>query len=159
MRSLELACNRAAAALLLPERLLERELAKTEFVSPDELRNLAKRALVSGQTVIRRFEKLRAVPHPEAILAFVVRREGKWMIEAISRHYSFRTLFTHATNGAPLKELVRNTDFLPLGGERRDVGVDFIGHGGQRLTMHFSCEDGRRVRHGSFFMTGSVRDC
>jgi hypothetical protein len=62
--------------------------------------------------------------HPEMVLAFVVRREGEWVIDAISRHYSFRTLFVCAANGAPLTALVRDSDFLPFGDTSEAIGVN-----------------------------------
>jgi hypothetical protein len=158
LRSLELACNRAAAALVLPESLLELEFADKAFVKPEDLRDLANRALVSGQTVIRRFCNLRRLPHPLAILASITQRENKFVIEAISRHYAFRELLTGAVAESPLTQLVDDPAFLPFGGERRELECDFIGVGGRRFKMQFRCEGRTRVRSSSFFVTATVVD-
>lgn len=137
---LELTCNEVAGVLLLPEPVLQREYSETEFARPEDIRRLADKALVSSQTVIRRFQQLRRFAHPEAILATVTQRENQWLISAISRHYSLRSLFTGAKVGAPLQELVSDPDFLLFGGEMSEVVVTFIGHGGRKTSMLFACE-------------------
>jgi hypothetical protein len=152
---LELACNQIAGLLVMPEALMQRTFARFEFVRPEEFRKLADAAMVSSQTVVRRFQHLRRFVHPEAILASTARQDNDWMITAISRHYSLRNIFIAAKVGASIKALVDEPDFVLFGGEMREAHVEYIGHGGKRMKMRFACEVGialRRTR--SLFVVG-----
>jgi hypothetical protein len=138
--SLELGCNELAGILLLPETLLQREYSNSEFVRPEEIRRLADKALVSSQTIVRRFQQLRRSAHPDAILASLSRQQHEWRISAISRHYSLRSLFLQAKVGAPLETLISDPDFILFGGEMDDVKIPFVGHGGRPTNILFACE-------------------
>ncbi len=152
-KSLELACNEIAGSFLLPETLLQRDFSNEEFVMPEELRRLADTAMVSRQTVIRRFKRLRRFPHPEAILASIARQDSDWIITALSRHYSLREVFSGAKVGSSVKALIDDPDFILLGGEMREVGAKYFGHGEKPMTMQFACELGTGTRR-SVLVTG-----
>lgn len=153
---LELACNEIAGALLLPRRLLQQRTSTVRNITPRELRHLAKQTLVSPQTLVRRFAQMEAFPHPEAILASVAFVEHEWVITAISIHYSLRAVFSGAKAGLPVSALVDHPDFVLLGGETTEVGVNYVGHGGEQITMSFSSElTSSKARRGGFFVTGT----
>jgi len=157
---LELACNQIAGLIVMPEALMQRTFARFEFVLPEEFRKLAEAAMVSTQAVVHRFQHLRKFNHPEAILASISRQGDDWVINAISRHYSLRNIFTTAKVGAPIKALFAEPDFVLFGGELREAHVEYIGHGGRHLKMRFACEVGTALRRkGSLFVVGRpVRD-
>lgn len=157
VRSLELACNEVAGALLLPETLLRRDFSNDEFVLPEELRRLADTAMVSRQTVVRRFQQLRRFVHPEAILASVARQESEWVITALSRHYSLREVFAAAKVGSSVKAMISDPDFILLGGEMREVGASYFGHGEKPMTMRFACELGTGTRRSALVTGRPVR--
>lgn len=93
---LEIACNTIAGTLVLPETLMPQELLDCDSIGPEVLRRLADQAMVSDQAIIRRFKQLRRFPHPEGMLASVSQRNGDWVIDATSCHYSLRELFSSA---------------------------------------------------------------
>ena len=97
-----------------------------------------------------------AFPHPEAILASIAFVEREWVITAISVHYSLRAVFSRAKAGLPVSALVDHPDFVLLGGEMTEVGVNYVGHGGKQITMNFSSElTSGKARRGGFFVTGT----
>lgn len=152
---LELACNQIAGLILMPETVMQRVSAKFDFVRPEELRTLTDAAMVSAQAAIRRFKHLGKLSHPEAILASVSRDGADWTISAISWHYSLRNIFVAAKVGASIKTLVDNPDFVLLGGDRREVHVGFIGHGGKRR-LRVSCEKETALHsNSSLFVIGT----
>jgi hypothetical protein len=152
---LELACNQIAGLLVMPEGLMQRTFSRFEFVRPEEFRALADAAMVSSEAVVHRFQHLRNLPHPEAILASISRQGGQWVITAISRHYSLRNVFGDAKVGAPIKALVDEPDFVLFGGEMREAHVGYVGHGGKRK-MRFECEIGVAPRRNrSLFVVGT----
>ena len=139
----------------MPEVLMERTFAKFEFVRPEEFRKLADAAMVSSETVVRRFQQVRKFIHPEAILASISRQGSQWRITAISRHYSLRNMFVGAKVGASVKALIDEPDFVLFGGEMREADIEYIGHGGKRMKMRFACEVGIAVRRSrSLFVVG-----
>jgi len=143
---LELVCNQIAGLLVLPESLIPRSLVESPAIQPRDLRKLADSAMVSGQTVIRRFNGLRKISHPEAVIATVARSHEDWTITAISRHYALKEVFKTAIVGDSVRCLVQEPDFVLFGGKMRDVRSGYIGHGGRRKEMQFSCEFGSRLR-------------
>jgi IrrE N-terminal-like domain len=152
---LELACNQIAGLILMPETLMQRDFSKFDFLRAEELRMLANAAMVSAQAVIHRFKHLNKLSHPEAILASVIRDGVDWTISAISRHYSLRNISITAKAGASIRTLVDNPEFVLLGGDRREVHFEFIGHGGKRR-LRVSCENERALqRNSSLFLTGT----
>jgi hypothetical protein len=157
-RSLELACNEIAGSLLLPEPLLRRDFSNEEFVLPEALRRLADTAMVSCQTVVRRFQQLRKFSHPEAILASIARQDTDWIITALSRHYSLRGVFAAAKVGSSVKMMVDDPDFVLLGGEMREVGAKYSGHGEKAMTMQFACELGIGTRRSALVTGRPVRE-
>lgn len=156
-KSLELACNEIAGSLLLPEALLLRDFSNAEFVVPEDLRKLADAAMVSRQTVVRRFQRLRRFPHPEAILASAARQDTGWIITSLSRHYSLREVFGGAKIGASITTLIDDPDFLLLGGEMREVSTRF-GYGAKPMTMRFACELAGAKRRSALIVASPVRE-
>lgn len=156
-RSLELACNEIAGALLLPEALLLRDFSNTEFVLPEDLRKLADVALVSRQAVVRRFQRLRRFPHPEAVLASAARQDAGWVITSLSRHYSLREVFANAKVGASIRTLIDDPDFLLLGGDMREVSARF-GNGTKPMTMRFACELAGAKRRSALIVATPVHE-
>jgi hypothetical protein len=143
---LEIACNEIAGSLVLPEFLIDDRLGKLESIRPEDLRRLADDAIVSPQTVIRRFNRLLKVSHPQAIFAAVSYGKNGWVIDAISRHYSLRNILLDATVGSAATTLVDDLDFALFGGDRRDASVEYVGHGGKRKNMRFECETRTTLR-------------
>jgi hypothetical protein len=139
--NLELTCNQIAGLILVPETLIQRHFARFDFDRPEQLRTLANVALVSTQTVVHRFKHLRNVTHPEAIFASVSRKDGDWIIAAISRHYSLKNVFVDAKVGASIKALINDPTFVLCGGKMCEARVEYIGHGGKCI-MQFTCESG-----------------
>ena len=153
---LEMACNEIAGALLLPQRLLQQITSTLQTIDPRGLRKLTEETLVSSQTLVRRFAQLQTFSHPEAILASVAYLDGVWAINAISMHYSLRDVFGSAKAGVPISALVDDPDFALLGGEMSEVGVSYVGHGGEQIIMNFSSElTSSKPRRGGFFVTGT----
>jgi hypothetical protein len=145
VKSLEFSCNEIAGVLTMPELLIEREFRESGFLLPAELRELAGRSLVSSQALVRRFQDLRRLPHPEAIIVSATRSQTEWSIAAISRHYSLRHLFPEARLGTPLRSLITDPDFVLYGGERSEVSQRFLGHRGTSV-MHVVGEQRNRVK-------------
>ncbi len=139
-QALEYACNEVAAAILLPEAVIERRWREVDLADPRELRRLAHDALVSAPTVVRRLHQLRHVSHPEVLVASAAYRDDTWIITAVSRHYSLRNVFPKGKAGSSVADLVDHPDFALLGGQMRDVAVEYMGHGGQPVLMEFTCE-------------------
>jgi hypothetical protein len=153
---LELACNQIAGLLVIPEVLMQRTFSGFEFIRPEEFRTLANTAMVSSEAVVHRFQHLRRFNHPEVILASTSKRAGEWVITAISRHYSLRNVFVGGKAGAPIKALVDEPDFILFGGEMRDAHVEYVGHGGKRMKMRFTCEVGAALRRNrALFVVGT----
>jgi IrrE N-terminal-like domain len=144
--NLEIACNQIAGLLVMPEALIQQALAKCEFIRPEQLRKLADVAMVSTETVVRRFRHLRRFIHPEAILVSTYKKDNDWVINAISRHDALRSIFTGARVGAAIKALVHDADFALFGGEMREAEIEYFGHGGKRTKMRFTCEVGTTLR-------------
>ena len=152
---LEIACNEIAGLLVIPESVMESNLSELDRIRPKDLRALADKAIVSPQTLIRRFKHLRNLSHPEAILVSVTCEGNDWIINAISHHYSMRSIFVSAKPGAPLSTLINDPDFALFGGEHRDTFVEYLGHGGKRMKMQFECEVRTWPRGRNVFVVGT----
>lgn len=139
VRSLELTCNEIAGVFTMPELLIEREFREAELLWPEELRELADRTLMSSQALVRRFQNLRRLTHPEAIIVNAMHSDTGWSITAISRHYALRDIFPEAKPGASVRALVNDPDFLLFGGERSEVAQPFVGHRGTSV-LRVNCE-------------------
>ncbi len=151
--SLERVCNTVAAALLLPEWLMLRDGDPGCFIEPTRLRKLADEALVSPETLIRRFQRIRREDHPDGIIAAVSKISGTNLLQAISRHYRLRQLFTDAIVGAPLQTLIDDPDLCAFGGDFSHLEHFVRYTGGASHPYTFRCENRASRKTTNFFLT------
>jgi hypothetical protein len=154
VRSLETACNLAAAAILVPEIVLKRRFSRSDWLSPDTLVRIANNALVSKQALIERIRSLRSFEHPYGIMAAVERTKDGCKILGASVHYAMSDTFRDDLHGKPLTDLLAHPDFALCGGELEEVCESFAFANGDRDTVVFSTEPsavGRKI--GTFFLT------
>jgi IrrE N-terminal-like domain len=126
--ALERACQKAAAALLLPKRAVRKYFGRADFRDPETLATIAKRALVAKSVVIMRVPDIDASLQPQAILATVRSNKGKLEIENIWRHYSFSSRFPALQRMAVLDEALNGpvelSDLRIYGGYLDQVAFD-----------------------------------
>jgi len=91
--TLERACNRAAAALLLPKDAVRKYFGTADFRDPTTLSTIATKALVAKSVVVARIPDVDPALQPLAILATIRREHGKLRVENLWRHYSFAARF------------------------------------------------------------------
>lgn len=151
--SLEQTCNFVAGALLIPEWLLLRDFRNSDFLDPRELRGLAAKALVSGETLVRRFSKLHEFPHPEGIIATLQREASGIKILAVSRHYRFAGLVPDSGPGPFLTSLAEHPDLIPNGGEFSEVETSVDCAGGTKMRFVLRCESIKMRMNKAFFLT------
>jgi hypothetical protein len=153
IRRIENLCNILAGALLLPDWIIRRELECTDLTDVSQLRTLANRALISPETLVRRFRKLRDTDHPECIIAAVERKGNDLNLLAVSRHYRFTELFAKARPHVGLQALVYDPDFVPFGGDFASVIVPVQYAAGPTRTYQFNCETRDKYLATSFLVT------
>lgn len=103
VKALEQACNKAAAALLLPKQALRSHFGTANFRDPRTLAEIAAKALVAKSVVITRIPDIDPILQPLAILATVHRDGSQLVVENIWRHYSFGSRFPKLSRKAPLQ--------------------------------------------------------
>lgn len=101
-KALEQACNKTAAALLLPKEAIRRYFGTSDFRDPKTIATIAAIGLVAQSVTITRIPDIDSTLQPRAILA-TVRREGNRLeIENLWRHYSFLSRFPKLKRKVPL---------------------------------------------------------
>jgi IrrE N-terminal-like domain len=113
-QSLERACNRIAAVLLLPVHPMCGEFDTKAFHDPKVLRLIAKKALVSRQALVVRISTLSELLQPWAIIATasVSPETGEPIVKSVWRHYAYREMFPALENEKPLRLVHPHDDQL-----------------------------------------------
>lgn len=126
---LEHACDQLAAALLLPEALLESRITDKFLQDPDQVRELAHSAGVSLVTLLIRFESLSVYSssfHPSALILQRYQR-GRWVL--------VRGLYGMGFSVSRVRNLVQG-DSLSLWFNEKDSRL----YGGSERAMDVSIE-------------------
>jgi hypothetical protein len=150
---IETICNKAAAALLVPERAIERDFPDADLLKPQTLKKISDAALVSRAVVIWRLHALNRVSHPFGIVAAIRRKHQNWYFAAVSAHYSMpRQLVSKMLNQSVSSILGPSAVFLLRGGIRQ-LTFNWSSAGG-RNEIPFLCELERlEDRQASAFLT------
>lgn len=139
-QALEHACQKAAAALLLPKSAIRKHFARADFRDPETLGTIAKRGLVAKSAAIIRIPDMDSSLQPLAILTTVRSNKGKLEIENVWRHYSFSSRFPALQPNVALDEaLDRPIELLDLriyGGYSDEATFDVpFGRGKEEWTL------------------------
>jgi hypothetical protein len=113
-QSLERACNRIAAVLLLPVHPMCGAVDSKGFHDPRVLGSIAKKALVSRQTLAVRISTLNDLIQPWAIIATasVSPETGEPIVKSVWRHYAYRGMFPALQSEKPLRHVHPHDDQL-----------------------------------------------
>jgi hypothetical protein len=156
-KTLEQACNKAAAAFLIPKEAIRKYFGTADFRDPKTLSTIAAKALVAKSVVITRIPDIDPALHPRAILATVRRENGKPQVENVWRHYSFPSRFPALKRQAHLDAAFNDAeellDLRIFGGYLDEVNLD-VSFGRQNETWTLSVEPGAsRSTRGSFLLS------
>jgi hypothetical protein len=114
---IERICNKAAAALLLPEEAIERDFAEADLLDPEILKRITDVALVSRPVLVWRLRELNRVGHPFGIVAVIRRKQRNWYFAAVSGHYSIPRELTSKMLAQSVPSILGpSASFLLLGG-------------------------------------------
>lgn len=123
LHSLEIACNRAASQLLLPESVLCRLYSTSDLLDPGILREIAAKAAISSSALVVRLEWLRQYPKPNGIVCSVEEAGDGFIFSAVTRHLGFRGLFAEVALGKSVRNSIEDRDFILNGGRLHEIRV------------------------------------
>lgn len=159
-QSLERACNRIAAMLLLPIQAVSREFDVKSFHDPKLLYTVARKALVAKQVLILRIASLDDSIQPWAIIAIgsISPETGEPIVKSIWRHYAYREMFPAAQPGKPLRLIYPHDDPLAelriYGGSFDAVSFPVSLRSGHQEKWTLAVESGvKAVPKQSFFVS------
>ena len=159
-QSLERACNRIAAVLLLPDPSVCKEFNVKSLHDPKSLVAVARKGLVARQVLIARIGTLEDSIQPWAIIATssISPETGQPLIKSIWRHYAYRDMFQGLQRDAPLRLVYpRDDDLADLqiyGGAFDAISFPVSFRTGRREQWTLAVEPGVKISpNRTFFVT------
>jgi hypothetical protein len=144
---LEVACNRIAATLLLPEKFLKQELERLDVHNPNHLRILARRSAVSDKTLSIRLEDSLGL----GVIFCCEKRAEEWLITSVHP----KKAFSDAICLTPFCVQFPNTGLLIDGGEATKVQYEWRPKTSGRLVVpvELKCESASEDTQTKIFIT------
>lgn len=120
-QALESLCNAAAAEFLLPEKVMRHVAVAVDFMNPDSLRELARMASVSPETLVIKTQRKNEWFHNIGGILCVERTDEEWQISAIALHVALRGIFGRVKRGSLIQQLVKSPRFCLTGGSLKKL--------------------------------------
>jgi hypothetical protein len=144
---LEVACNRIAAALLLPDKFLLHEKERLDIYNPNHLRLLARRSAVSDRTLSIRLESALG----QGAIFCCEKRSEEWLISSVHP----KKAFSDAVCSTPFCVQFPNTGLLVDGGGATKVQYEWRPQTAGRLVVpiELKCESATEEAQTRIFIT------
>jgi uncharacterized protein DUF955 len=162
-QSLERACNRIAAVLLLPVEQICRQFDCKRFHDPRVLSAIARKALVARQALIARIHTLSDLIQPWAIIATaaVSPETGEPIIRSVWRHYAYREMFPELQSEKPVRLVYPHDDQLAdlqiYGGSFDAISFPVSLRNGRHETWTLAVESAAKPRPNRVFFLSLFR--
>lgn len=143
--SLERECNRGAARLLVPERLLHQAInaGPIDVFEPEELTALARRFRVSLETLLRCLQPLGLRSPDNGGVFYLCEDKDRLLVSAFALTGPAYGSLPNIQFGAEAKQIAYHPDLLVFGGNLRKVSIDVeYERGGKRIRWpwRLACE-------------------
>jgi len=143
LKSMERACDKAAARMLLPEPLLRIEVERIDILDAQGFVSLRKKAVVSVECLLYRVEESSVWNQDLGAIAYVRKQDGKFLIKELIIHPILRNIFPKAVKGETARNLIYDDRLSIYGGYERKVVIEKpVLVGSRQATQRFrvTCE-------------------
>lgn len=143
LKSMERACDKAAARMLLPEPLLQAEAERIDILDAQGLVSLREKAAVSVECLLLRIKESSVWSRDFGAIAYVRKYNGEFLMEGLIIHPVLSNVFPKAVKGESPRNLIYDDRLSIYGGDEHKVVVEQpVLVGSRRATQSYrvTCE-------------------
>lgn len=150
---IEHVCSTLAGTLLLPEQALRRDFRNADLLQPEILKKISDTALISRPALVWRIRALKQIEHPFGVVVAVHRAKEKWVISAISAHYSLPRNLESAFCGKSITSLTGTRAPMLIEGVIDPFEFSWINPNDNSRWTFVCATEKKKPRQQSLFMT------
>jgi hypothetical protein len=143
LKSMERACDKAAARILLPEPLLRAEMGRIDILDAQGFVSLREKTAVSVECLLLRIKESSVWSRDFGAIAYVRKHNGEFLIERLIIHPVLCNVFPKAVEGEAPRNLIYDDSLSIYGGYEHKVVVEQpVLVGSRRATQSYrvTCE-------------------
>lgn len=143
LKSMERACDKAAARMLLPEPILRAEMRRIDILDAQGLVFLREKAAVSVECLLLRIQESSVWSRDFGAIAYVRKHNGEFLMEKLIIHPVLCNVFPKAAEGESPRNLIYDDRLSIYGGYEHKVVVEQpVLVGSRRATQSYrvTCE-------------------